>query len=68
MNFTDGSTMPQHPTTAGVWRARTLRVVCLLAFAGALAGCDRCGDFWSPTRSQDQTGLQSCKDEAPRPQ
>jgi ABC-type uncharacterized transport system auxiliary subunit len=40
------------------------RIVCVLAVAAALAGCDRCGDFASPWKFQSQ----ACRDEAPKPQ
>ncbi len=50
----------------GAGAAHTIvpKVVCVLALAALLAGCDRCGDLWRPIKFQSQT----CRDEAPRPQ
>jgi len=40
-----------------------IRLGCVLALAAMLAGCDKCGDWYSPLKF----GMQACKDEAPRP-
>jgi len=40
------------------------RICCVFALAAALAGCDKCGDWYSPFKLHTE----SCKDEAPRPQ
>jgi hypothetical protein len=47
--------MPQqllYAQTAMDWRARALRLLCVLAMGATLAACGRCGDFLSPTQSQ----------------
>jgi hypothetical protein len=48
-------------TTRGM---KIRRVVCMILLGATLAGCDKCGDWWSPMRSESQ----SCRDQAPRPQ
>jgi hypothetical protein len=46
------------------WRTRACRVAVLIVLGAMLAGCDKCGDWWSPMRGESQT----CRDQAPRPQ
>jgi hypothetical protein len=43
--------------------ARACRVACLIALGALLAGCDKCGDWFSPWRVQ----ADACRDQAPRP-
>ena len=45
-----------------VLRGQAGRIFCVIAVGMMLAACDRCGDFWSPTRSQ------ACKSDLPRQQ
>jgi hypothetical protein len=40
------------------------RIARLIALGALLAGCDKCGDWWSPMRSDPQM----CKQTAPNPQ
>jgi hypothetical protein len=57
--------MPQQLPCGQTWnnrRAQALRLLCLLAVGISLAGCGRCGDFWS--WSQGQIG--ACRSDAPR--
>jgi hypothetical protein len=50
-------------SSTGTACVRAGRLLCVLALAALLSGCDKCGDWWwAPSQSQ------SCKDEAPRPQ
>jgi len=61
--------LPESPVTArpidsSTWRRRACRIACLIALGAMLAGCDRCGDWWSPMRGESQ----SCRDQAPKPQ
>ena len=57
--------MPQqepHFQTAYDWRARALRLLCVLAMGATLAACGHCGDF--PWSSQGQIG--ACRSDSPR--
>lgn len=45
------------------WRDKTLRIALLIVLGAMLAGCDKCGDWWSPMRGESQT----CRDQVPRP-
>jgi hypothetical protein len=46
-------------------RGRTIwRFACLILLGALLAGCDKCGDWWSPTWGDSQ----ACRQQAPRPQ
>ena len=54
-------------TTEGRAPARGMkicRLACLLVLGALLAGCDKCGDWWSPTWSDSQ----ACRQQTPRPQ
>ena len=42
------------------------RMTLLLAVGAMLAGCDRCGNWWSPL--QDQAQIEVCREQPPRPQ
>jgi hypothetical protein len=42
------------------------RMTLLIAVGAMLAGCDRCGNWWSPL--QDQAQIEVCRQQAPRPQ
>jgi hypothetical protein len=46
------------------WRTRVRGVLYVVILGALLAGCDRCGDWWSPMRGESQ----SCRDQAPKPQ
>jgi len=46
------------------WRKSAGRIACIIVLGAMLAGCDKCGDWWSPMRNDPQT----CKDQAPKPQ
>jgi hypothetical protein len=48
--------------SADVWRARALRLFCVMAMGVTLAACGRCGDFLSS--SQGQIG--ACHSDSPR--
>lgn len=49
----------------GSRRAAMVGRIALLVVLGALvAGCDKCGDWWSPLRGE----AQACREQAPRPQ
>jgi hypothetical protein len=39
-------------------------IVCMILLGAPLAGCDKCGDWWSPMRGESQV----CREQAPRPQ
>ncbi len=45
---------------AEIFRPHVRRMVCLLLLTGALAACDRCGDWTLLGEAQ------SCRDEAPK--
>jgi hypothetical protein len=40
------------------------RIALMIVLGALLAGCDKCGDWWSPMRGDAQV----CRDQAPRPQ
>jgi hypothetical protein len=40
------------------------RLAVLIVLGALLAGCDKCGDWWSPTWGDSQ----ACRQQAPRPQ
>jgi hypothetical protein len=42
------------------------RMALLVAVGAMLAGCDRCGNWWSPL--QDQAQIEVCRQQPPRPQ
>ena len=42
------------------------RMALLIAVGAMLAGCDRCGNWWSPL--QDQAQIEVCRQQPPRPQ
>jgi hypothetical protein len=42
------------------------RMVLLIALGAMLAGCDRCGNWWSPL--QDQAQIEVCREQPPRSQ
>jgi hypothetical protein len=42
------------------------RMTLLIVVGVMLAGCDRCGNWWSPL--QDQAQIEVCRQQAPRPQ
>ena len=42
-------------------RALVCRLVCVLALGALVAGCDRCGDWYSPFK----VGTTVCKDTSP---
>ena len=44
------------------------RVALLVVLGALLAGCDKCGDWWSPLRGEAQGEAQACREQAPRPQ
>jgi epoxyqueuosine reductase QueG len=43
------------------------RIAFLIALGAMLAGCDKCGNFWSPWGSGAQGETQACR-ELPPPQ
>ncbi len=45
------------------WRDKSCRIALLIVLGAMLAGCDKCGDWWSPMRGESQT----CRDQTPRP-
>ncbi|MBV8241631.1 MAG: hypothetical protein JOY75_12630 [Hyphomicrobiales bacterium] len=45
----------------------TARIAFLLVLGAMLAGCDKCGNFWSPWGSGAQGETQACR-ELPPPQ
>jgi hypothetical protein len=49
---------------AAGWRKYAGRIACLIALGALLAGCDKCGDWWSPMRGDSQV----CKQTPPSPQ
>ena len=49
-------------------RMKICRLAGMIALAAMLAGCDKCGDWWSPTRGEAQVELLVCRDQAPPPQ
>jgi hypothetical protein len=57
--------MPQqlpHAQIATDWRARAVRLLCVLAMGMALAACGRCGDFLPSSQSQ----IGACHSDSPR--
>ena len=40
------------------------RIAGVIVLGALLAGCDKCGDWWSPMRGESQI----CRDQAPKPQ
>jgi hypothetical protein len=56
--------MIQRATPRADWRVRVGRLALMIVLGAMLAGCDKCGDWWSPMRSDPQI----CKDQAPKPQ
>jgi hypothetical protein len=48
-------------TTGGI-KAR--RIICMALLGVTLAGCDKCGGWWSPMRGESQV----CREQAPQPQ
>ena len=42
------------------------RIAFLIVLGATLAGCDRCGNWWSPL--QDQAQIEVCRQQPPRPQ
>jgi hypothetical protein len=53
--------LPSIQTTTD-WRARALRLLCILAMGTALAACGRCGDFLSSSMGQ----IGACHSDSPR--
>jgi hypothetical protein len=49
---------------AASWCRKTGRVAGMIMLVGLLAGCDKCGDWFSPMRGDGQV----CREQAPRPQ
>jgi hypothetical protein len=43
------------------------RIALLIVLGATLAGCDKCGNFWSPWGSDAQGETQACR-ELPPPQ
>jgi hypothetical protein len=54
--------MCEQPAKAA--RAFAGRLLCILALGAIVAGCDRCGDWYSPFK----VATTVCKDEVPRRQ
>jgi hypothetical protein len=44
------------------------RIGALVVLGALLAGCDKCGNWWSPLRGEAQGKPQVCREQAPRPQ
>jgi hypothetical protein len=42
------------------------RIALLIALGAMVAGCDRCGNWWSPL--QDQAQIEVCREQPPRSQ
>jgi hypothetical protein len=51
-------------TTASRRFAAIGRLACVLALGALLAGCDKCGDWWSPMRGEST----ACREQPPQPQ
>jgi hypothetical protein len=48
-------------------KARSIgRIALLIALGAMVAGCDRCGNWWSPL--QDQAQIEVCREQPPRSQ
>ena len=45
-------------------RTTMARIAGVIVLGALLAGCDKCGDWWSPMRGESQI----CRDQAPKPQ
>lgn len=41
------------------------RLVLMIVLGALLAGCDKCGDWWSPMRGQGLGDTQACREQAP---
>jgi hypothetical protein len=41
-------------------------IALLIALGAMVAGCDRCGNWWSPL--QDQAQIEVCREQPPRSQ
>jgi hypothetical protein len=48
-------------------RSAAGRIALLIALGAMLAGCDKCGNLWSPWGSAAQSETQACR-ELPPPQ
>ncbi len=49
-------------------RTKICRIAGMIVLGAMLAGCDKCGDWFSPIRGQAQFEVQVCREQAPRPQ
>ncbi len=45
-------------------RTKICRIAGMIVLGAMLAGCDKCGDWFSPIRGEAQV----CREQAPRPQ
>ena len=43
------------------------RIAFLIVLGATLAGCDKCGNFWSPWGSAAQSETQACRELPPQP-
>jgi hypothetical protein len=44
------------------------RIALLIVLGAMLAGCDKCGNWWSPMRGDAQSETQVCREQPPQPQ
>jgi hypothetical protein len=61
--------MAQGAERPGSQRAWAIgRMAAMIVLGAVLAGCDKCGDWWSPMRGQGPGDTQACREQAPPPQ
>jgi hypothetical protein len=51
-----------------VVRAKSIRLLTVLAFGLMVAGCDKCGDWFWNSRGEGQSTNDACRGTAPKPQ
>jgi hypothetical protein len=60
----DATSRAELRTTSGA----AARIALLMMLGAMLAGCDKCGNLWSPWGSADQSEAQACRELPPQPQ
>jgi hypothetical protein len=61
MQATPKADMPMKGSAVG-------RIAFLIVVGAMLAGCDKCGNWWSPLRGEAQSEPQVCREQPPQPQ
>jgi len=55
---------PKADRRAATGGIKAQRIICMALLGVTLAGCDKCGGWWSPMRGESQV----CREQAPQPQ